>query len=217
MDLKPEMGAQLTANVALEELARMEVRHENTKAQEVARQKIPAEDSSYHPFRLKAIERSSIDQSKELNLVISAMSTKDANAPPGSTTGSRAWALDGALSAPHRDTPPTELRRPPCPRSRLELEQFRIKAVISQKSNFGPKSRNATSAGTGLMQLDPRHFGNGADLTGPALNIDLGTKELRRLLDKFGGVQARALTACNLGEYPDPSSIPVGRSITGVE
>lgn len=92
-----------------------------------------------------------------------------------------------------------------------------IKAVISQESNFDPKARNTTSGCTGLMQLDPRYFGNGADLTDPALNIDLGTKELRRLLDKFGGDQARALTAYNLGEYADPNSIPAGQSITGVE
>ncbi len=92
-----------------------------------------------------------------------------------------------------------------------------IKAVIAQESNFDPKARNATSGCTGLMQLDPRYFGNGADLTDPALNIDLGTKELRRLLDKFGGDQARALTAYNLGEYADPNSIPAGQSITGVE
>lgn len=80
MDVKPEVGAQLTANVALEELARMEGRHEEAKALEVARQKILAEDSSYQPFLLKAIVRSSINQGKGLNLAISAMSTKGASA-----------------------------------------------------------------------------------------------------------------------------------------
>ena len=80
MDVKPEVGAQLTANVALEELARMEGRHEDAKALQVARQKILAEDSSYQPFLLKAIVRSSINQGKGLNLGISAMSTKGANA-----------------------------------------------------------------------------------------------------------------------------------------
>jgi hypothetical protein len=92
-----------------------------------------------------------------------------------------------------------------------------IKSVISQESNFDPKARNATSGCTGLMQLDPRYFGNGADLTDPATNIDLGTKELRRLLDKFGGDSSRALVAYNLGEYADPNSIPAGQSITGIE
>lgn len=101
--------------------------------------------------------------------------------------------------------------------SKYDVPAGLIKAVISQESNFDPKARNATSGCTGLMQLDPRYFGNGADLTDPALNIDLGTKELRRLLDKFGGDQARALTAYNLGEYADPNSIPAGQSITGVE
>jgi hypothetical protein len=80
MDVKPEVGAQLTANVALEELARMEGRHEDAMALQVARQKILAEDSSYQPFLLKAIVKSSINQGKGLNLGISAMTTKGANA-----------------------------------------------------------------------------------------------------------------------------------------
>lgn len=101
--------------------------------------------------------------------------------------------------------------------SKYDVPAALIKSVISQESNFDPNARNATSGCTGLMQLDPRYFGNGADLTDPATNIDLGTKELRRLLDKFGGDQARALTAYNLGEYADPNSIPAGQSITGVE
>lgn len=80
MDVKPEVGAQLSANAAQEELARLDGRYEDAMALQMARQKILAEDSSYQPFLLKAIVRSSISQNKGVNLALSVLSTKSASA-----------------------------------------------------------------------------------------------------------------------------------------
>jgi hypothetical protein len=62
MKVKPEVAAQLSSNFALEEIARRENRLDDALALQHVRDEILAQDSSYEPFFLKAIIRSSIAQ-----------------------------------------------------------------------------------------------------------------------------------------------------------
>ncbi len=61
-------------------------------------------------------------------------------------------------------------------------------AIAKQESGFNPHARNPSGA-LGLMQLMPatvRTLGSSARLTDPQVNLDLGQKYVRRLLDADG-------------------------------
>ncbi len=80
MDVKPEVAVQLSANIALEELARLGKRYDDALALQAVRQEILAQDSSYQPYLLKAIARSSISGSTGVTLGVIATQTHGASA-----------------------------------------------------------------------------------------------------------------------------------------
>ena len=83
-------------------------------------------------------------------------------------------------------------------------------SLIRQESEFDPSAISYANA-YGLMQLLPSvgrtmareegmtHFQT-FQLLDPATNIRLGTRYLRQMLDRFGGVQEYALAAYNAGD-----------------
>jgi soluble lytic murein transglycosylase len=90
------------------------------------------------------------------------------------------------------------------------LDPYLVAALIRQESEFNPSAISPANA-YGLMQLLPavgksmahqeglEHFQT-FQLFDPAINIRLGTRYLRRTLDKFGGVTEYALAAYNAGD-----------------
>jgi len=90
------------------------------------------------------------------------------------------------------------------------LDPYLVASLIRQESEFDPTVVSYANA-WGLMQLLPvngrtlareegiSHFEN-YQLLDPATNIRLGTRYLRQMMDKFGGVQEYALAAYNAGD-----------------
>jgi soluble lytic murein transglycosylase len=90
------------------------------------------------------------------------------------------------------------------------LDPYMVASLIRQESEFNPSVVSYANA-YGLMQLLPSvgkqlaheegisHFET-YQLLDPATNIRLGTRYLRQMLDKFGGVQEYALAAYNAGD-----------------
>jgi len=91
-----------------------------------------------------------------------------------------------------------------------QLDPYLVASLIRQESEFNPSAISYANA-YGLMQLLPSvgkamareegisHFQT-FQLLDPETNIRLGTRYLRHMLDKFGGVQAYALAAYNAGD-----------------
>jgi soluble lytic murein transglycosylase len=90
------------------------------------------------------------------------------------------------------------------------LDPYLVAALVRQESEFNPSAISRANA-CGLMQLLPavgksmarqegmEHFQT-FQLFDPATNIRLGTRYLRRTLDKFGGVTEYALAAYDAGD-----------------
>jgi soluble lytic murein transglycosylase len=90
------------------------------------------------------------------------------------------------------------------------LDPYLVASLIRQESEFDPAVVSYANA-YGLMQLLPStgksmareegmaHFDT-YQLLDPATNIRLGTRYLRQMMDKFGGVQEYALAAYNAGD-----------------
>jgi soluble lytic murein transglycosylase len=90
------------------------------------------------------------------------------------------------------------------------LDPYLVASLIRQESEFNPGVISYANA-YGLMQLLPSvgkslarqegmsHFET-YQLLDPETNIRLGTRYLRQLIDRFGGVQEYALAAYNAGE-----------------
>ena len=90
------------------------------------------------------------------------------------------------------------------------LDPYLVASLIRQESEFNPTVISYANA-YGLMQLLPSvgkamareegmtHFDT-LQLLDPATNIRLGTRYLRHMLDRFGGVQEYALAAYNAGD-----------------
>jgi soluble lytic murein transglycosylase len=90
------------------------------------------------------------------------------------------------------------------------LNPYLVASLIRQESEFNPSVVSYANA-YGLMQLLPSvgkamaheegisHFQT-FQLLDPEINIRLGTRYLRQMLDKFGGVQEYALAAYNAGD-----------------
>jgi soluble lytic murein transglycosylase-like protein len=74
------------------------------------------------------------------------------------------------------------------PNSGWSIDRALMLAIAKQESGFNPHARNPSGA-LGLMQLMPatvRTLGTSARLTDPQVNLDLGQKYVRRLLDADG-------------------------------
>jgi soluble lytic murein transglycosylase len=90
------------------------------------------------------------------------------------------------------------------------LDPYLVAALIRQESEFNPSAISPANA-YGLMQLLPavgksmahqeglEHFQT-FQLFDPATNLRLGTRYLRKTLDKFGGVTEYALAAYDAGD-----------------
>ena len=90
------------------------------------------------------------------------------------------------------------------------LDPYLVASLIRQESEFNPSAISYANA-YGLMQLLPStgktlareegmtHFET-YQLLDPETNIKLGTRYLRHMIDKFGGVQEYALAAYNAGD-----------------
>jgi soluble lytic murein transglycosylase len=90
------------------------------------------------------------------------------------------------------------------------LDPYLVASLIRQESEFDPSAISRANA-YGLMQLLPSVGKKMAheegissfqtfQLLDPATNIRLGTRYLRQMLDRFGGVQEYALAAYNAGD-----------------
>ena len=94
--------------------------------------------------------------------------------------------------------------------ARNHLDPYLVASLIRQESEFDPSAISYANA-YGLMQLLPSvgrtmareegmtHFQT-FQLLDPATNIRLGTRYLRQMLDRFGGVEEYALAAYNAGD-----------------
>lgn len=90
------------------------------------------------------------------------------------------------------------------------LDPYLVASLIRQESEFDPNAISYANA-WGLMQILPSegralareegitHFQT-FQLLDPVTNIRLGTRYLREMLDRFGGVQEYALAAYNAGD-----------------
>jgi len=90
------------------------------------------------------------------------------------------------------------------------LDPYMVASLIRQESEFNPNAVSAKNA-LGLMQLLPKvgkgvareeklkHF-SAPQLFTPAVNLQLGTKYFRSMVDQFGGFEY-ALAAYNAGDY----------------
>jgi soluble lytic murein transglycosylase len=90
------------------------------------------------------------------------------------------------------------------------LDPYLVASLIRQESEFDPSAISYANA-YGLMQLLPSVGRKMAheegivnlqtfQLLDPAMNIRLGTRYLRQMLDRFGGVEEYALAAYNAGD-----------------
>ena len=90
------------------------------------------------------------------------------------------------------------------------LDPYLVASLIRQESEFDPSAISRANA-YGLMQLLPsvgKKMAHEEGITSfqtfqlldPAMNIRLGTRYLRQMLDRFGGVQEYALAAYNAGD-----------------
>jgi len=94
--------------------------------------------------------------------------------------------------------------------ARYNLDPYLVASLIRQESEFNPSAISYANA-YGLMQLLPSvgkalareegmsHFQT-FQLLDPEINIKLGTRYLRQMLDKFSGVPEYALAAYNAGD-----------------
>ncbi len=94
--------------------------------------------------------------------------------------------------------------------ARNHLDPYLVASLIRQESEFNPRAISYANA-YGLMQLLPsvgrkmaREEGiarfRAFQLLDPSLNLRLGTRYLREMLDRFGGVEEYALAAYNAGD-----------------
>ncbi len=89
------------------------------------------------------------------------------------------------------------------------LDPYLVASLIRQESEFNPLAVSRANA-VGLMQLLPKtgkvvaheeslkHY-NSTQLFSPSVNLQLGTRYFRSLVDKFGGSFEHALAAYNAG------------------
>jgi soluble lytic murein transglycosylase len=100
------------------------------------------------------------------------------------------------------------------------LDPYLVASLIRQESEFNAGAVSPAHA-IGLMQLLPsvgkenakkegiRGF-NASELLNPSTNLELGTRNLKQVLDRFGGQPEYALAAYNAGDIPVRQWMAVG-------
>ncbi|MEM7480642.1 MAG: lytic transglycosylase domain-containing protein [Acidobacteriota bacterium] len=81
---------------------------------------------------------------------------------------------------------------------RYDLDSLLVAAVIEVESGFLPHAVSPVGA-VGLMQVMPATGGFSTELSNPAVNLDIGARYLRQLLDTYDGDLELALAAYNAG------------------
>ncbi len=100
------------------------------------------------------------------------------------------------------------------------LEPYLVASLIRQESEFNPGAVSRANA-YGLMQLLPstaksiaKKEGNKhlqtSDLLNPTVNIQLGTRDLKQTIDRYGGEVQYALASYNAGDTPVRQWIAAG-------
>jgi soluble lytic murein transglycosylase len=100
------------------------------------------------------------------------------------------------------------------------LDPYLVASLIRQESEFNAGAVSPAHA-IGLMQLLPsvgkenakkeglKGF-NAGELLNPSINLQLGTRNLKQVLDRFGGQPEYALAAYNAGDMPVRQWMAVG-------
>jgi soluble lytic murein transglycosylase len=100
------------------------------------------------------------------------------------------------------------------------LDPYLVASLIRQESEFNAGAISPAHA-IGLMQLLPsvgkenakkeglRGF-NAGELLNPSINLELGTRNLKQVLDRFGGQPEYALAAYNAGDVPVRQWMAIG-------
>lgn len=83
--------------------------------------------------------------------------------------------------------------------ARYSIPENMIYATIRFSSNFNPNLQGSSER-LGLMQIISKNIEDSSTLLFPEKNIDLGSKKLRELLVKNGGVKSAALIEYHFGE-----------------
>jgi soluble lytic murein transglycosylase len=100
------------------------------------------------------------------------------------------------------------------------LDPYLVASLIRQESEFNAGAISPAHA-VGLMQLLPsvgkenakkeglKGF-NASELLNPSINLQLGTRNLKQVLDRFGGQPEYALAAYNAGDMPVRQWMAIG-------
>ncbi len=100
------------------------------------------------------------------------------------------------------------------------LDPYLVASLVRQESEFNPLAMSGAHA-VGLMQLLPSVGKENAkkeglkgftpsELFNPAINLELGARNLRTVLDRFGGQVEYALAAYNAGDVPVRQWMAIG-------
>ena len=83
--------------------------------------------------------------------------------------------------------------------ARHGVDALLVTAIVQAESSFDPRAVSHRGA-VGLMQVMPASAGShGVRLAEPEVNLDVGARYLRRLLERYGGDLELALAAYNAG------------------
>ncbi|MFB1486924.1 MULTISPECIES: lytic transglycosylase domain-containing protein [unclassified Thiocapsa] len=144
-------------------------------------------------------------------------STEGAETPQARTESAKIEAdiLKPAKDAPAKPALPVAPNRPrpsraeviamiPAVAGRHGVEEELVRAVVAAESNYNAHAVSRAGA-VGLMQLMPptaADYGvtSLADLFDPKINLDTGTRHLKRLLRKYNNDYGRVIMAYNAGE-----------------
>lgn len=146
---------------------------------------------------------------------VAASATLPAGDESPAAAGSTASAKTATEAAPTRSVVPTPPNRPRPSRAQVEamipavakrhgVEEALVKAVVAAESNYNAHAVSRAGA-VGLMQLMPptaADYGVSSvqALFDPRINLDTGTRHLKRLLRKYDNDYGRVIMAYNAGE-----------------
>nr|WP_093187938.1 lytic transglycosylase domain-containing protein [Thiocapsa sp. KS1] len=143
--------------------------------------------------------------------------TEDVDTPPAKSAPSKSepGALDPAVAAPAKPAFAVPPNRPRPSRAevmamisavagRHGVEEELVRAVVAAESNYNAHAVSRAGA-VGLMQLMPptaADYGvtSASDLFDPKINLDTGTRHIKRLLRKYDNDYGRVIMAYNAGE-----------------